>query len=44
LSQLCAALETAGKAKDAALCSELIKQLPETFADAATAIQAHLAL
>ena len=44
LGELCAALETAGKAGDATRCSTLIKELPATFAGAATAIQCHLAL
>jgi CheY-like chemotaxis protein/HPt (histidine-containing phosphotransfer) domain-containing protein len=43
LGELCATLETAGKAWDAPLCAALIKELPTTFAGAAAAIQCHLA-
>ena len=40
--ELCEALETAGKAGDATLCSALIMELPETFALASQRIHKHL--
>jgi PAS domain S-box-containing protein len=42
LGELCAALETAGKAGDATLCSALIKELPATFTVASQSINKHL--
>jgi CheY-like chemotaxis protein len=42
LGELCEALETAGKAGDATLCSELIKQVPTTFTLASQSINKHL--
>ena len=42
LGELCATLETAGKAGDAPLCAALTKELPATFAVAAQSINKHL--